>query len=69
MPLRIEAITPGSLADEREIAPGDVILEINGEPINDFIDLQFHGADEHILIKLKSAKGELKKISIFQHHL
>lgn len=66
MPIKIKAISPDSLATERDILVDDLILEINGNPINDFLDLQFYGSDEHLLIKLKTPKGSLKKISIFQ---
>ncbi len=67
MPIKIDSIDLGSLAEQRDIQPGDIILEINNEPIGDFIDLQFHGGDEHLLIKLRTPKGEIKKISIMQN--
>ena len=32
---KIRAIEPGSIAEELELEPGDVLLEINGNPIQD----------------------------------
>ncbi|MEK6672443.1 MAG: DUF512 domain-containing protein [Nitrospirota bacterium] len=41
----IEEIRPGSQADASGIAPGDVILSINGHKVNDTIDFMFFAGD------------------------
>lgn len=54
----ITAIEPGSLADEIGIMPGDALLAINGQTVEDVIDVQFHGADEELEILIRR-DGEL----------
>ncbi|MBN1326478.1 MAG: DUF512 domain-containing protein [Candidatus Cloacimonetes bacterium] len=45
MPLEISAVEQGSIAWRSGLKKGDIILAINGNPINDFLDLQFYTAD------------------------
>ncbi len=44
--LKIKEIIKGSIASMGGIKEGDIILSINGNPVNDEIDLIFHGSDE-----------------------
>ena len=37
----IESVRPGSIAEELGIEPGDVLLEIDGQVIEDIFDYQF----------------------------
>ena len=37
----VRAVAPGSIAEELEIRPGDIILAINGQEIEDVFDYQF----------------------------
>lgn len=48
----IEHVEPGSPAEECGFRPGDTLLSINGQPINDAIDYMYHrGAEElHIIV-------------------
>ncbi len=39
---KIRAIEPGSIAEELELEPGDVLLEINGNPIQDVFDYKYY---------------------------
>ncbi len=55
---RIKSIEPGSIAEELEIQPGDVLLQINGEEIEDIFDYQFMIQDEYIEVLIKKADGE-----------
>ena len=50
MPLKIEYIQPESLAEKAGLLTGDMIITINGKLINDFLDLQFHAADQDLEI-------------------
>ena len=55
---KIKSIEPGSIAEELEIQPGDVLLQINGEEIEDIFDYQFMIQDEYIEVLVKKADGE-----------
>ncbi len=52
----IDAIRPGSLADEIGLLPGDRITAIGGRQLRDAVDFQFLAADE--LIEIEVARGE-----------
>ena len=52
MPLTIKAVNPDSLAADNHIKPGNKIISINGNMINDFIDLQYYSADDELDIVL-----------------
>jgi putative radical SAM enzyme (TIGR03279 family) len=43
---KITAIEPGSVADDIGLLPGDELLAINDETVEDIIDVQYYGADE-----------------------
>ena len=42
----ISKVQPGSIAEEMEIEPGDVLLSINDEPIEDVFDYRYMIKDE-----------------------
>ena len=44
----ILSVDAGSIAHRLGIQPGDRLLSINGNPVEDVIDLWFHGADERL---------------------
>jgi putative radical SAM enzyme (TIGR03279 family) len=56
---RIARVRPNSLAEELELAPGDEILKINGQPIKDIIDLSFALATEEMELEVRRANGEV----------
>ena len=37
----IQTVYPGSIAEELEIEPGDVLLKINGQKIEDVFDYRY----------------------------
>ncbi len=51
MPFIIETIAEESLAEQIGLQIHDAILTINGNPIRDFLDLQFYGADQTLTIE------------------
>ena len=53
MAVHITGIDRGSLAAEYGILPGDDLISINGEVINDMMDLQFFSSDLNLKILLK----------------
>ena len=56
--MKIVAIEPGSIASDLGISPGDDLLEINGQRVQDGIDLRFHESDEELSLKIAHA-GEV----------
>lgn len=46
MPVRIRSVEPGSIAESLGWAPGDQILAVNGESVEDELDLRFKAAEE-----------------------
>ena len=55
----IKSIEPGSIAEEMELMPGDELLTVNGEEIEDVFDYQFQikGAD-YVELGVRRADGE-----------
>jgi putative radical SAM enzyme (TIGR03279 family) len=49
----IAAIEPESFAAEIGLQAGDEIIEVNGQPVEDVIDVQFYAADEWIELKIR----------------
>lgn len=54
----IERVAPGSIAEELEIEAGDVLVEINGNRIEDIFDYQYYTQDEYIEVTVRKASGE-----------
>lgn len=54
----VKSVREGSIAEELEIEPGDTLLKINNEDIEDIFDYQFLVEDEYIEILVKKADGE-----------
>lgn len=42
MAVRIQSVDPGSTAEALGLAPGDELLSVDGNPINDMLDYQFY---------------------------
>jgi putative radical SAM enzyme (TIGR03279 family) len=53
----VEAVRPGSLAEELGIAPGELVLEAAGRPVRDVVDYQFLLADEVVPLTLDGPAG------------
>jgi putative radical SAM enzyme (TIGR03279 family) len=63
MPVRITDVEPGSLADELGWQPGDQILAVNGESVQDELDLRFKAAEERFAVKVRMG-GSLREQSV-----
>lgn len=55
----INDIKSNSIAEELGIQPGDVLLSVNGQKIEDIIEYQFIEADEFIELEIKHKNGEI----------
>ena len=50
--VRIQAVTPHSRAAGAGIAPGDMLISINGHAIGDVLDYRFYLADRRVELEL-----------------
>lgn len=55
----INGIKKGSIADECGIEPGDILVSINSQKIEDVIEYQFLEADEYIELEIEHKDGEI----------
>ena len=62
--LIIEKVVPGSIAEEMELEAGDLLLAINGSPVRDIIDYNYHSADEQLLLEIQKADGEIWEVEV-----
>lgn len=63
--LRIDSVTPGSIADQMEVTAGDRLLAVNGQPLRDLIDYSFYTAsEEELLLEIEKPDGELWELEI-----
>lgn len=54
---QIKSVAPGSIAEELELEPGDRILQINGEDIEDVLDYRFYIQNEEINMVVRKKDG------------
>ena len=60
----IAGIEPGSIAEELELMPGDTVIEINGQPIEDVFDYHFLINDSYIEMLVRTGDGEEELLEI-----
>ena len=54
----VDKVMEGSIAEELEIEVGDILLEINGNKIEDIFDYQYYTQDEYIEVLIRKPSGE-----------
>ncbi len=54
----VKEVIPGSIAQEMEIVPGDVLLAINDKEIEDVFDYRYLLKDEYIEVLVRKPDGE-----------
>lgn len=55
----INEVSPGGLADELELKPGDRIIKVNGRTVRDYLDFRFQTSGETVLLlRVKKQGGE-----------
>ena len=61
----IYKIDPGSIAEELELEPGDILLSINGKEIEDVFDYHYLIHDENLTVMIeKKSDGEIWELDI-----
>ncbi len=61
---KISKIEPGSIAEELELAPGDVLLSVNGQPVRDVFDYHYLTNEEYLEILVRKPDGEEWELEI-----
>jgi putative radical SAM enzyme (TIGR03279 family) len=54
----VASVMAGSMGEALGIQPGDVLLSINGHPLRDVLDVQFHAADEELELVVRRGDRE-----------
>ncbi len=60
----ISGVIPGSIAEEMEIEPGDLLLQIDDMEIEDILDYQFYAEDEELVLLIRKPDGEEWELEI-----
>ena len=60
----VKKVQSGSIAEELGIEPGDILLEIDGQVIEDIFDYQFYVESEELLVVIRKANGEEWELEI-----
>jgi putative radical SAM enzyme (TIGR03279 family) len=56
--VRVRSVAPESLAAELGIVPGTELLAIGGRALDDFLDWEFHSADDAFVLRTRTPGGE-----------
>ncbi len=62
--LEILTVEPGSIAEELGLQPGDSLLAVNGEPVNDLLDYLLEEPSELLQLEVERPGGELQEFEI-----
>ena len=54
----ISRVLPGSIGEELELEPGDVLVSINGQPVEDVFDYRYLMNDEVVELLIRKKNGE-----------
>lgn len=73
----VKAVEPGSFAAQLGVRPGDILLTVNGQPVEDVIDVQYYAAEYRVAltlqrdgetIALRGARREMQPLGLeFEH--
>ncbi|MCR5271429.1 MAG: DUF512 domain-containing protein [Lachnospiraceae bacterium] len=61
---KISRVLAGSIAEELEIEPGDMLLTVNGKEMEDIFDYHYFVNDEEITLLIRKADGEEWELDI-----
>jgi len=57
--IKITAVEKGSIAEELELQPGDVLQSVNGRDINDRLDYRFHQSNEDVELLIQRGQEQV----------
>ena len=61
---KIKSVYSGSIAEEMELEPGDVLLAVNGQEIEDIFDYHYYINEEYLTVLVRKADGEEWELEI-----
>ncbi|MCD8076106.1 MAG: DUF512 domain-containing protein [Lachnospiraceae bacterium] len=61
---KITAVEPDSIAEELELAPGDTVLSVNGQTIEDVFDYHYLINEEYLTVQVRKENGEEWELEI-----
>ncbi len=64
MPVKVFDIDSNCKCAKKGISPGDKLISINGNSINDVLDYRFYSDDEKLILRFLTDKGKQKKVVI-----
>ena len=60
----ISTVQPGSIAAELEIEPGDALISVNGQPMEDIFDYRYLMNEEYVVLLVEKADGEIWELEV-----
>ena len=60
----ISRVLPGSIAEELELEPGDILTAINDQPVEDVFDYRYLMNDEFVTLTVEKPDGELWELEV-----
>ncbi len=60
----IYSVQPGSIADQLEVEPGDVLVSVNGNEIEDVFDYHYCTNEEYLTVVVRKPQGEEWELEI-----
>ena len=60
----ITAVLPGSIAEELELVPGDILLSLQGREVADVFDYRYLIEDTYLVAEIQKENGEIWELEI-----
>lgn len=64
MAVEIKNVRPDSIGEEMELEPGDILLSVNENPIQDILDYKYYTDEDFLVLDIKKKNQELWTIEI-----
>ena len=56
--IRVASVAAGSIAEELGLTPGSELVSVNGQELGDFLDWEFHTAEEEFTLHVRQPGGQ-----------